>query len=188
MLKNIEEFGKYVGLTGFRDVELKDIELLLEKVRKEKKPDVEVQFFDAHHIATLKHLYFAVLNALTAFKNGKTISKSLAMEIMLYASAQHQIQRAMDMLKIKPSLSEIAVLVVAEKAEDVNDALSMIARLVNAKPDEKVLELSANKRACIQKAFNISDVEIEAVMKKGQLEEALVDLVIERMALLATRK
>jgi len=188
LLKYIEEFGKYAAITGFRNVQIKDTEEFLKKIRKKKGSNVETQFFDAKYVATWQHLYFAVLNALTAFKNKGNISKSLAMETMLYASTQRQILKAMELLGIKSETSEIAVLIIGENSETVKSALSMISASVNVQHDDTVLELSEEKKRIIQKAFGISDLELKTVMKKDGLEEALTNLVIERMALLATQR
>jgi tRNA threonylcarbamoyladenosine modification (KEOPS) complex Cgi121 subunit len=188
LLESIEEFEKYVVITGFGDMKLRDTEAFLEKVRKKKPSDVKVQFFDARFVASWKHLYFAVFDALTSFRNNRNISKNLAMEIMLYASAQHQIKKAIEVLKISPKSTDIAVLIVADKPEVAKETLSTISELVNAKPNDRVLELSEEKIRHIKEVFNIADTEIQAIMEKGQLEKALTDLVIERMALLATQK
>lgn len=188
MLKYIEENGKYVELTGFKNVKIADAEKFLEKIRKEKQPNIETQFFDARLVATWQHLYFAVLNALTAFKNRENISKSLEVEIMLYASAQRQIQKAIRLLGIHHDSSDIAVVIVGEEPERLRTALSTIARHINAHPDETALELTREKMGVIQKAFKISDEELETVRKKDGLEEALTSLVIERVALLTTRR
>jgi len=187
LLKQIEEFGTHVAIAGFRNVEIKDTEEFLKKIRKEKPSNVEIQFFDAKFVATWQHLYFAAVNALTAFKNRENISKSLAMESLLYASAQRQIRKAMELLGVKPNSSEIAVLIVGEKPESARLALSLVPKHVKAKRDDTILKLSKEKAAGIQKIFAISDVELETVMKKDGLEKALADLVIERMALLATQ-
>jgi KEOPS complex subunit Cgi121 len=187
LLKQIEEFGKHVVIAGFRNVKVKDIEGFLKKNRKEKPSNVEIQFFDAKFVATWQHLYFAALNALTAFKNRENISESLAMESLLYASAQRQIRRAMKLLGIKPNSSEIAVLIIGERPELVRSTLSFVSKQVKAKRDDTVLGLSREKAVDIQKIFVISDVELETVMKKDCLEKALTDLVIERTALLATQ-
>jgi tRNA threonylcarbamoyladenosine modification (KEOPS) complex Cgi121 subunit len=127
------------------------------------------------------------LNALTAFKNSENISKSLAMETMLYASAQHQIRKATELVGIKHNSSEIAVLVIGETPETVESTLSMISRHVKAKRENAVLELSRAKASIIQKAFGISNIEIKAIIKKDFLQKALTDLVLERMALLSTK-
>jgi tRNA threonylcarbamoyladenosine modification (KEOPS) complex Cgi121 subunit len=53
-------------------------------------------------------------------------------------------------------------------------------------PDETVLELAREKVRSIRKAFGIRAEELEAVDEKDA-EQALVDLVIERTALLSTQ-
>jgi KEOPS complex subunit Cgi121 len=188
MLKHIEEFGKCAAITGFRNVKIKDTEEFLKKIHKEKPSIVETQFFDAKYVASWQHLYFAVLNALTAFKNKENISKSVTMETMLYASAQRQIRKAMELLGIKSETSEIALLIIGQNPETVKSALPIISASVNVQHDDTVLELSEEKRRIIQKIFGISDLELKTVMKKDGLEEALTNLVIEQMALLATRR
>jgi len=185
LLKYIEEFEKYVAITGFRKIKISDIEKFLKMIREEKGLNVEIQFFDAKFVATWQHLYFAVLNALTAFKNKENISKSLAMEAMVYASAQRQIRRAVELLGIKPTTSEIALLIIGEKPKPVKLALSMISATAKAQHDDTVLKLSKEKERIIKKAFGISDLELKTTMKKDELEKALTNLVIERMALLA---
>lgn len=188
MLKYIEEFGKYAAITGFRTVKIKDTKEFLKKIHKEKPSNVETQFFDAKFVASWQHLYFAVLNALTAFKNKENISKSVTMETLLYASAQRQIRKAMELLGIKSETSEIALLIIGENSETVKSALPIISASVNVQHDDTVLELSEEKKRIIQKTFGISDLELKTVMKKDGLEEALTSLVIEQMALLVTQR
>jgi KEOPS complex subunit Cgi121 len=186
VLKRIEEFGKYVEIAGFKNVGIKNVEEFLKATCK-SSPSIDVQFFDARLVATWEHLYFAALNALTAFKNGENISKSLAMETMLYASAQRQIRKATELIGIKHRKSSVAVLIIGEKLEAVKSELSAITRSVNGVPDDVVLELSREKVREIREAFDITEAELQTVVHKNNLEKAMVDLVIERMALLATQ-
>lgn len=186
MLKSIEEFQKCIGITGFRDVKVMDTDEFLKTISKGTPSNVEIQFFNAELIATWQHLYFAGLNVLTAFKNGENFSKSLAMEMMLYASAQHQIRKATDIIGIKPDSKKIAVVVIGEKPEEVQLTLVGIPKKIKAKKDETVLKLTGQKAVMIKETFGISDQELVAVMKGHSQQEALVDIVIEKMALLAT--
>lgn len=188
MLRYIREFKRHVAIAGFRDVKIRNIEEFFRAVHREKPSNVDIQFFDATLVATLQHLYFAALNALTAFENKRNISNSLTMETLLYASAQHQIKNAMKLLGISPNSREIAVLVIGEDGEAVNSALKTASKLVAAERDDGVLDLTDSKAKTIKEIFGISDTEIKTVTKRTVLEkEALVNLVIERMALLATR-
>jgi tRNA threonylcarbamoyladenosine modification (KEOPS) complex Cgi121 subunit len=187
LLKYIEETGKYVEITGFRNVKVGDAEEFVKAVRKEKQQHVWVQFFDAELVATWQHLHFGVLNALLAFKNERNISKSVAMEVMLYASAQRQIKKAIDFMGVKCDSANVAVVIIDEHPDSVKAALSVVSKRIGAEPDEAVLGLSRKKAQRICEAFGITEKELEAVMEKGNVEQALVKLVIERMALLSTR-
>jgi KEOPS complex subunit Cgi121 len=182
----VQEFRKNCEIVGFRDVEVKETEAFLEAVDRDKPPGVEAQFFDADLVATWQHLYFAVLNALTAFKNNENLSKSVAMETMLYASGRRQIQKATQLLGIKPTSRNMAVLIVGGKVEVVREALTKISRRVGGKLDDSVLELSGKKMERIKRAFDISEAELDTVTEGDGLQKALVDLVAERVALLAT--
>ena len=187
MLKNVEEFGKYIVIAGFKNVKIDSREALA-SIRKEKQPQTEIQFFNAKLIATWQHIYFGVLNALTAFRNGENISKSLAVETMLYVSAQRQIRKAVELIGVKPSALDVAVVVIGDKPEIVKSTLKVVAKRVDGQLDNSILELSKEKRTSIQKVFEISDVELETAKEKTDADKALIDLVIERMALLSTRR
>ena len=187
MLTYFEEFKTYAAIAGFRNVRIKNPKQFLQKISKEKPANVEAQFFNATFIATWQHLYFAVLNALSAFKNRNNISKSLAMEIMLYASAQGQIHKATESIGISSKSTEVAAVIVGKRRKDANLTLSIIAKQADAKQDDSILEFSNGKAKAVQRIFGISAMEAKTVMKGSSFENALVDLVIERMALLATR-
>ena len=186
MLKYIEEASKYVELTGFRNVSVKDVENFVKAAREATLQKASIQFFDADLVATWQHLYFAVLNALVAFKNERNISKSLAMEVMLYASAQRQIRKALQLIGVKHDSVNVAVVIIGVNPDSVRAAVSAVSKRVGVEPDETVLELTREKTQLISKAFGISTEELEAVDEKDAAQ-ALVNLVIERTALLSTQ-
>jgi len=188
VIKKIEGFNKYVAIVGFKDVKIKDANSLLSLVR-ERTGEVEVQFFDAELIASWEHLYFAILNALKAFENRLNISNSLAVEILLYASAQRQIKKAVELVGIKPSSSKVAVIVLAETELRANEILEIVLHLMPGKLDDSVLELTDEKFDGIKKLFGISESELNAKLeRKGMENKALTDLVIEHVALLAIQR
>ena len=187
MLYHLKEYGKYAEITGYRNIKFAKAEEFLKANRKETQENVDLQFFDAHLIATQEHLYFAALNALQAFQNKTNISKSLAMETMLYASAQRQIQKAIQRCGIKPETTSMAVIIIGEDPTQLKTMLQAISTCVGVEPDEKVLEMSNFKEQKIIETFQITDQELKTVMKNENREEAVVNLVIERVALLATQ-
>jgi len=178
---------KWMEITGYRNIAFAKAEEFLKANRKEIKQIIDMQFFDAELIASQRHLYFAALNALQAFQNKTNISKSPAMETMLYASAQRQIQRAIQRCGIKPETTTMAVLVIGEKPIALQSFLKAISEYLGMEPDEKVLEMSTAKEKKIIKTFQITDKELKTIMKNDDLEEAVVNLVIERVALLSTQ-
>jgi tRNA threonylcarbamoyladenosine modification (KEOPS) complex Cgi121 subunit len=186
LLKYFEEFGEYVEITGFSNVQIEDAESFLKATRREQQ-GTAVQFFNAELVATRQHLYFAVLNALTAFRNKSNISKNVAVEVMLYASAQRQIRKAIALVGIKRDSANVAVVIIGENADAVKTVRAAVSKRVGAEPDETVLALSNDKVQSIRKAFEISEREVETVVKAGDAEQALVNLVIERVALLSTQ-
>jgi len=111
------------------------------------------------------------------------------METLLYASAQHQIKDALKLLGIKPKSSRVAVLVLAETQNQVSSILGSVSGLLQGEQDDSVVEFSNEKVDGLKRLFQISELELEAkTERKGAEKEALLDLVIEHMALLATAR
>lgn len=187
MIKQVEGFDKYIAIAGFKDVQVSDVDRFLNLVR-EKLGDVVVQFFDAKLVAGWQHLYFATLNALKAFKNGTNISKNLAVECLLYASARRQISAALDLIGIRQNSSQIAVLIIVDEKSVTEKSLADVSRMISGKRDDSVFDLSNEKIAYIRCLFEISDTELAAKLEKDGEKKALSDLVIEHVALLVTKR
>jgi tRNA threonylcarbamoyladenosine modification (KEOPS) complex Cgi121 subunit len=187
MLYHLKEYGKYTEITGYKNIKFAKAEEFLKENRKETHQNIDIQFFDASLIATQEHLYFAALNALQAFQNKTNISKSPAMETILYASAQRQIQKAIQRCGIKPETTSMAVIIIGENPTQLKTMLQAISTCVGVEPDEKELEISKFKEHKITETFQITDQELKTVMKNENRTEAVVNLVIERVALLATQ-
>jgi len=188
MIKEVKEFNKHVGIAGFADVHMSDVDQFLNLTREMLDAAAAVQFFDAKLIAGWQHLYFAALNALKAFKNKTNISKNLAVECLLYASAQRQIKAALDLVGIRRNSSRIGVLIIADKRETVEKTLEEVSRLISGKRDGNVLVLSDEKMANVRKLFGISDTELAAKLDEDGEKKAVSDLVIEHIALLVTQR
>jgi len=188
VIERLEGFNQYLVVAGFKNVKIVDIDKFFAEV-KEKIGNASVQFFDANLIAGRDHLHFAALNSLYAFKNRLNISNSLAMETLLYASAQPQIKDALKLLGINLNASRVVVLVLAETESQTSSTLDSVSKLLQAQRDDSVVEFSKEKVDGLKKLFQISESELEAkTERKGAEKEALLDLVIEHMALLATER
>jgi tRNA threonylcarbamoyladenosine modification (KEOPS) complex Cgi121 subunit len=115
------------------------------------------------------------------------VSKSLAVEVMLYASAQRQIKKAIALIGVKPGSTNVAAVILSRNVDSAKAALHAVSKCIGAEPDESVLELSAEKVERIKRAFGISEVELETAAVAKDAQQALVDVVIERVALLSTQ-
>ena len=187
MLKPLEEYGRYVEISGFRNVAIGDAKAFMDAVCRDLPDGAEVQLFDADLVATWEHLYFAALNALMAFQNKRNVSKSLAVEMALYASAKRQIKKAIEFIGVKAGSGDVAVVVLGADVAAVEAGLRVVAKRLGVDPNEGVLGLSEAKIVRVREAFDVSDAELQAVSACGDAKAALVDLVVERVALLSTR-
>jgi len=178
--------GWHVIFMGFKNIKISDLNSFLDEI-KDAASDCQVQVFDADRIAGFEHLYFSVLNALNSIESGNRISESPAMEIMLYASGQHQIRKAIDMLGIKPDSSRIIVVVLAKSRGEGIQAATRISESIEGERDDEVIELTDEKFESLKSIFGVSDEEIEAAFR-GSEKKALTSILIERSALLAARK
>ncbi len=175
-------------MTGFRGARISDFREFLQSIMKGKSTGVEVQFFDSRTVATWQHLYFAALNALTSFSDKTNISKTLAMETLLYAAAERQIIKATEKMGIRPTTSDVAVLILGKDTKKIESTFSLISKTLKVQADDEVLGLTKSKSELIKKLFSISEAELMSVMKGGDANRALVDLVIERIALVSSRR
>jgi len=189
LIRKLEGFNKYIVIAGFRNVKIKDIDKFFILV-KEKTGNACVQLFDVKLVAGWQHLYFAALNAVNAFKNKLNISNNLGIEILLYASAQRQIKEAVKLIGIHPNSREVAVVIVANTRSEASSLLSIVSALLTGSiQDDELLELTDDKVEGIKKLFEISNIELKAKVEKEDGEkEALMDLVIEHVALLVTQR
>jgi tRNA threonylcarbamoyladenosine modification (KEOPS) complex Cgi121 subunit len=185
-LQYIKEYIKYVEIAGYQDIVFEKAETFLKANRKQTKQDIDIQFFDAELIATQEHLYFAVLNALQAFENKTNRSKSPAMETMLYASAQRQIQKAIERCGIKLKTKNMALIIIGDDPKQIGNALEAVTKSVGSEPDGTVLEMTKNKETKIKKVFEITEEELK-IVENGNQKKAIVNLIIERVALIATQ-
>jgi tRNA threonylcarbamoyladenosine modification (KEOPS) complex Cgi121 subunit len=110
------------------------------------------------------------------------------METLLYAAAERQITRAVELVGIGATSSDVAVLIIGKEPRKMESALSMVSKNIGGQRDERVLELSKDKVATIRRVFSISKAELRTVMEKNDADKAMTDLVVERMALLATQR
>lgn len=178
--------GRHLLILGFASAKVKDPRVALGRLRN-AFPNAEPQLMRADRIAGPEHLWFAAKNAVKAFSQKYRRSRSLAMEMLLYASCQRQISKAIEMLGITPQTKEIAVTAISKSPRVFGEFTGSAEKAVGGRLDPEVLEIrSKRKLSELKRVFKIGDRELEASRVEGEADDVVVKrLVIERSALLA---
>lgn len=181
-----EEYGKYVTLYSFQINEPLDANSLLESLRG-FSTDLDIQMVNLDRIAGRKHLYFAVLNAVHAFERDTNISRTLAVEFLLYASAQKQISEAIKMMGVDQNTKNVVVIAIGKNEQSLREFTERLPSVVKTKSDDALLDRwSDEKVENLLSTFRISKKELQAMTGKKPQKETIQELIVERVALLAT--
>jgi KEOPS complex subunit Cgi121 len=183
----VDEYGKCAHILGYKLHRSIDPKAFIEAARDVCRP-VMVQFFDAETLAGEKHLFFATLNAMKSFSQGRNIAQTLDVEILLYTSTQRQIGEAIRMVGLRPQTSAIATILVGDNEEAVATATRRLESVIPGDRDESVLDRIVGERlATLMRIYEIDATELEALSGIG-CEEALPWLIVERAALLDDKR
>ena len=79
----VDEYGKYVDIRGYRLREAVDPKPFIDSARSVCHPAL-AQFFDAGKVDGREHLFFAAVNAIKTFSQGRNIAETLDVEVLLY--------------------------------------------------------------------------------------------------------
>lgn len=184
----LKDYEKYLLIVNLVDVKISNVNHTIKRLKADLS-GIEVQAFDSNKIAGWEHLYFAALNALKAFQSGYNISKSLSMELLLYASAERQIKNAIQKVGINENTKEVTIAILANEKNTHKDLVEKLLSILNGKIDKEFLEKWTNNKVQVLKnTFNISDLELSTLKRKNiGVQEIIKRLIIERMAILATK-
>jgi tRNA threonylcarbamoyladenosine modification (KEOPS) complex Cgi121 subunit len=181
-----ERIGSYfLFIQGFRGARLIDSERVLRDLRGSFRA-VDLQLLRADRVAGKEHIIFAAKNAVGSFGGKGRRAKHLSMELLLYASGEHQIVEAIKLLGVTASSTELVFVGLSETNLDPNVLISRVAKAVNGLQDDTVLDFDAlPKPEGLKRAYHISDFELNSARMPGEAEDSVLKrLVIERSALL----
>jgi tRNA threonylcarbamoyladenosine modification (KEOPS) complex Cgi121 subunit len=165
-----------------------DPRVILKTAQQEFK-DATVQFVDLDRTAGQTHILFATYNALKSHVLGKMISRSAAIEILLYIAAERQIARAFERMGVQKNTRRVAVI-----ATGSSEVLLLIEEYLRSTfnhecSDDLLDEWTEQRAATILKVFSVASNEIESVTRSGNSSQKPIQrLVIERSALLAVKR
>jgi len=136
-----------------------------------RKWRLEIALFNADLVFGPEHLMSAYEHADRAFKSNTNIAKTLATEMLLYASGQRQISKAIDKIGVGKRTKNVAIVFIGKPTKtQISNLLSDLDLKRNDDvllPNDKYLE-----------AFGITKKELSTVSKGERTK-----LVLEKVAL-----
>ncbi len=159
-----------IAVAGARGA-IGNIDAFLERVAAFQEDNcIAVQVMDASLVFGMVHLLSAANHAVRAFERAKNTASSLATELLVYASGERQISKAIELMGVKEATTGFAFVLVGDGA----------AR----KADQMILSLEFHRDDSVL-GIEGKDASQFGISGQGQRVQ---DLILERVALLDLRK
>jgi tRNA threonylcarbamoyladenosine modification (KEOPS) complex Cgi121 subunit len=152
------------------------------------KSVLSVQFFNGAMIVDEIHLLSAAQNAFNAWKGNYMKSRNLDVEMAIYASAQHQIGRALELMGVTDKTATVAVIVLGEDKQKVGNSIKTFEGTIG-KEVIFPFEMTPKKLETLMAIFSISDSEISLFLDQDDIksqQRALSKCVVSRISQVAT--
>lgn len=114
----------------------------------------DVLLMDADMVCGADHIFSAVLHARRAFERNSNSSKTLGMEVMLYASGERQISKAKRKMGLHPGTERVAVVLLSPEGD-----LGGVLRELGLERDDSLIGCDPGKG----EAFGLGPRELEAL-------------------------
>ena len=152
-------------------------QFLIQLTEFSQEEDITVQALDATVVYGKEHLISAAEHALRAFQQGTQSTNSLSLELLLYASGDRQIKKAIAKMGVKQGKRSVAFVVIDSKTRERKAYEKVIDRLLNTigfSRDDTVLD---GDRETL-KRFGIRQQELRTVP-----EQKYGEIILEKVAL-----
>jgi len=178
----------HICISELRNSEHLDRNALLNLANSTSEFVLAVQFFNSAMIVNEIHLLSAAQNAFNAWKGGYMRSRSLDVEMVIYASAQHQIGKALELMGITDRTASVAVVVLGEHKHKVKECMLGFKRTIG---NEIIpaFDMTSKKLETLMAAFLISNLEISLFLDHDDIkarQHALSKCVVSRISQVAT--
>ncbi|MCS7364974.1 MAG: KEOPS complex subunit Cgi121 [archaeon GB-1867-035] len=163
-----------------------NVNLILDVCRKVSSThDVVIQVFNPNIIISLRHLLISVMKALRSFSEGRNICDKIEMEILLYISGRRQIRDALKIAGLPEYAENFISICIGSDDSRIVESLTSLIDYLNGKVDWNMLELNDEKISFLREVFNISEDELNIVVRRDlSFKDVMERLIIERCALL----
>lgn len=146
-----------------------------------------VQLLNGQLIASEIHLLSATQNAIKAQQGDYMISRSLDVEVIVFASAQRQIGRSLQALGVYDGLEELALVVIGSDSSQVEHSIKELAEVIGTEVIPP-FAVSEDRIERVKQHFQISDKEINALSDSDTLQsklDAVSRCIVSRVSLVA---
>jgi len=186
-LYEYDDKSQNIGIAEIHNLKNLTQQELVQLAASLSENSLTVQLLNALLIADEVHLLSAAQNAINAQQGEYMLSRSLDVEIIVFASTQRQIGRALDALGVYDGIDNVAVVVVGPDSTSVKNT---IGEIINQVGEEVVPPFKATKNRLdqIKRQYQITDKEIDAIQESEATESrmtALARCVASRVALVA---
>ena len=160
---------RMIGCTGsFAHI----IDFISDVNKFSSKYDIEIQLFDADMIFGENHLISAFDHAKRAFERNDASTHSLGMEILLYASGERQIKKAIEKMGVKKEKSSMIVLFIhnSSQLDSIDNIIDTFLEYFNLKRNDTFIEPDRSKLI----EYGISEKAVSTV-KSDQIYQLLLE-------------
>lgn len=183
----VNDTVKVVGISEIHNPNHLTQNELIDFAKSLSTDSLTVQLLNGLLIADDTHLLSAAQNALNALNGKYMLSRSLDVEIIVYASAQRQIGRALEDIGVHNGLENLAVVVIAKDRKTVKQTLDKITKKVGQEFSNP-FEPNRERFDRVKKHFKIGETEIGVFTDSDdilELQKALSRCVVSRVSLVA---
>ena len=182
-----EETVTAVGISEIHNSNSLSQNELLELAKSLASLGLTVQLMNGHLIVDETHLLSSAQNALNAQDGDYMHSRSLDVEVIVYASAQRQIGKALEDLGVFDGIEYVAAVVIGTDESSVEETLNELAKKIG-KELPRPFDATKDRFERIRKHFQIDMEEIRTLTDSEddfELQKALARCVVSRVSLVA---
>ena len=158
------------------NIEINEIEPFINEINKfAREKEMHIQVFDASMICGKVHLESAILHTIRADEQQRMAAQTLEMELMLYASGERQLTKAIPKIGVKKDQTTIALALLSKHHSDkmLGSIIDVIEKRFHIKKDDSLLNISIEK----MRRWEISESIINNLS-----EDEYEDVILEKVA------
>ena len=179
---NFGEKINSLSLHGFKTTGISRDEIISfsKDLERTLTPGSCIQFLRADTIAGVEHLTSASWHAIRTWEKKVNIARTLGLEVLLFASAQRQIDRALEILGLPSYPSDVVVVIISSSFADNKRVLDQIIASPNFSNAPDVLRFKTSKIQNIIDAFGL-DLYVKGDFSLNSITDQILSLVAVSM-------